>query len=185
MIKLATDSDNAIYALPIAVETDNLAWFSKPVFDAAGLQFPKSWTEFLDQAKLLKEKGFIPIAVGAQGWQLNILFNSILLGQGGDELYDAVVNKKDATAAGSDKVVAAFVTLRALSAYSDAGASNRAWNDTLNLVAEGKAGMQVMGSWAGAELKKMGVEYGTKWGCALPPGTPSSSSKVRASSSRR
>nr|WP_247749889.1 MULTISPECIES: ABC transporter substrate-binding protein [unclassified Rhizobium] len=170
MIKLATDSDNAIYALPIAVETDNLAWFSKPVFDAAGLQFPKSWTEFLDQAKLLKEKGFIPIAVGAQGWQLNILFNSILLGQGGDELYDAVVNKKDATAAGSDKVVAAFVTLRALSAYSDAGASNRAWNDTLNLVAEGKAGMQVMGSWAGAELKKMGVEYGTKWGCALPPG---------------
>jgi glucose/mannose transport system substrate-binding protein len=170
MIGLASDTNSAIYALPIAVETDNLAWFSKPVFDAAGLQFPKSWAEFLDQAKVLKEKGFIPIAVGAQGWQLNILFNSILLGQGGDELFDAVVNKKDASAAGSDKVVSAFATMRALSAYSDAGASNRAWNDTLNLVAEGKAGMQVMGSWAGAELKKMGLEYGAKWGCALPPG---------------
>lgn len=170
MIRLTTDTDGAIYALPIAIETDNLAWFSKPVFDAAGLQFPKTWAEFLDQAKILKEKGFIPIAVGAQGWQLSILFHSILLGQGGDEFFDAVINKKDAEAAGSDKVVQAFATLRALTAYADAGASNRAWNDTLNLVAEGKAGMQVMGSWAGAELKKMGVEYGTKWGCSLPPG---------------
>lgn len=108
--------------------------------------------------------------MGAQGWQLSILFHSILLGQGGDEFFDAVINKKDAEAAGSDKVVQAFATLRALTAYADAGASNRARNDTLNLVAEGKAGMQVMGSWAGAELKKMGVEYGTKWGCSLPPG---------------
>lgn len=170
MIKLATDTDSAVYALPVAIETDNLAWFSKPVFDAAGLQFPKTWAEFLDQAKVLKEKGFIPIAVGAQGWQLSILFNSILLGEGGDEVFDAVINKKDAQAAGGEKVVHAFATMRALAAYADAGASNRAWNDTLNLVAEGKAGMQVMGSWAGAELNKMGVEYGTKWGCALPPG---------------
>lgn len=167
MIKLATNANGALYALPIAVETDNLVWYSKPVFDGAGLAFPKTWDEFLAQAKVLKENGVIPIAVGAQGWQLSLLFNSILLGEGGEESFGALVGKRGA---GDDKIVKAFATMRALSAYSDAGASNRTWNDTLNLVAEGKAAMQVMGSWAGAELGKMGLEYGVKWGCALPPG---------------
>ena len=170
MIKLSTDRDGALYALPIAIDTDNLAWFSKPVYDAAGLSYPKTWAEFLDQAKVLKQKGFIPIAVGAQGWQLGLLFNTILIGQD-EATFDAVVDKRDVKAAGGDKVVAAFTTLRALSTYADAGASNRAWNDTLNLVAQGKAGMQVMGSWAGAELRKMGSTYGTQWSCTLSPGS--------------
>lgn len=170
MIKLSTDRDGALYALPIAIDTDNLAWFSKPVYDAAGLSYPKTWVEFLDQAKVLKQKGFIPIAVGAQGWQLGLLFNTVLLGQD-EEVFDAVVNRRDPKAAGGDKVVAAFTTLRTLSTCADAGASNRAWNDTLNLVAQGKAGMQIMGSWAGAELSKMGSSYGTQWSCTLAPGS--------------
>lgn len=170
MLKLVSDTDGALYALPIAIESSNLAWFSKTVYDEAGLTFPKSWAEFLEQAKVLKEKGYIPLAVGAQGWQLSILFNSVLLAEAGNDTFDAIVNTKTAEAAGSAKVVQAFTTMRALSTYSDAGASNRAWNDTLNLVAEGKAAVQIMGSWAGAELTKMGLERGDKWDCILPPG---------------
>ena len=44
-------------------------------------------------------------------------------------------------------------------------------NDTLNLVAEGRAAMQVMGSWAGAELANMGLEQGTAWDWMLTPGS--------------
>ncbi|PZO80823.1 MAG: hypothetical protein DI629_06040 [Mesorhizobium amorphae] len=170
LTKLATDDAGAIFALPVAIETDNLAWYSKPAYDKAGLSYPKTWDEALAQAPKLKEAGVIPIAVGAQGWQLSILFNSILMGEAGADTFEAIVNERSAEAAASPQVVKAFATMRALSTFADPGASNRAWNDTLNLVADGRAAMQVMGSWAGAELTKMGKAHDVDWACALPPG---------------
>ena len=36
---------------------------------------------------------------------------------------------------------------------------------------EGRAAMQVMGSWASAELENMGLAQDTDWDCALAPGS--------------
>lgn len=163
---------DGLYALPIAIETQNMMWYSIPVFEAAGVEVPQSWDQFLEIAPKLKEKGFIPIAVGAEGWQLSILFGAIVLGQGGAELYDEVFVQHDAAAAGGADMVRVFEILRGIADNADAGASNRAWNDTLNLVAQKQAALQIQGSWAGAELHNMGLAYGTEWGCALPPGNP-------------
>lgn len=125
----------------------------------------------LDAVPALEAAGIIPVAVGAQGWQLGILMSSIIVGTGGADLYRATIMEHDAEAARGEGMVEAFRVLRALSEAADAGAANRAWNDTLNLVAEGRAAMQVMGSWAGAELAAMGLEQGTAWDCALAPGS--------------
>lgn len=171
MVDLAT-GEGHLYALPIVIETQNMMWYSIPVFADAGVEVPKSWDEFLEIAPTLKEKGYTPIAVGAQGWQLSILFGSVVLGQGGIDFYNKVFVAHDAEAAGGPDMVHTFEILRGLADNSDAGASNRAWNDTLNLVAEKRAAMQIQGSWAGAELLNMGLEYGKDWGCALPPGNP-------------
>lgn len=172
MVDISTAPDGALYAIPIGLETQNLMFFSPAAFEAAGVAVPQSWDEFLAAAPALQEADIIPIAVGAQGWQLGILLSSVIVGQeGGAELYRQAIMEADETVAGGPEMVEVFRILRELSAVADAGAANRAWNDTLNLVAEGRAAMQVMGSWAGAELANMGMEQGTQWDCALTPGS--------------
>lgn len=170
-LTMGTDGSNAeaIYALPVAFETQNFMWYSKPVFDELGLTPPKTWDEFLEQAPKISEAGHIPFAMGAQSWQINLLFNAIVLGEGGD-YYDSLFVTHDAEAGNAPQLVDSFRILRALSGLVDDGAANRSWNDTLNLVADGRAAIQIMGSWAGAELSSMGKTYDTDWGCALSPG---------------
>lgn len=171
MVDISTSADGKLYALPIGLETQNLMWYSPAVLADVGIEPPKTWAEFLDQADAIKAKGYIPMATGAQGWQLGILFSSVILDAGGADLYRSVVMDHDGEMAAGPEMVAAFTTLRGLADNSDAGSANRAWNDTLNLVAEGKAAVQVMGSWAGAELENMGLEQGVAWDCALTPGS--------------
>lgn len=171
MVDISTSKDGKLYALPIGLETQNLMWFSPKVFADAGVPMPKTWAEFLSQAEAIKAKGYIPMATGAQGWQLGILFSSVILDAGGADLYRSVVMDHDEAKAGGPEMIAAFKTLRGLAENSDPGAANRAWNDTLNLVAQGKAAVQVMGSWAGAELDNMGLKQGQEWDCALTPGS--------------
>lgn len=172
MVEVATAADGALYALPIGLETQNLMFTSPEALEEAGVAAPETWEQFLSEtAPALEEAGIIPIAVGAQGWQLGILFSSVVVGAGGAELYRSVVMEHDAEAARGEGMVEAFGVMRDLSALADPGAANRAWNDTLNLVAEDRAAMQVMGSWAGAELRNMGLEQGAEWDCALAPGS--------------
>ncbi len=162
---------DGIYALPVAFEIQNFMWYSQPVYDAVGIEPPTSWGEFFEQAPKISEAGFTPIAVGAQSWQINLLFNALVLGEGKD-FYDRLFVSLDPEAGSAPELVSAFSVLRGLSELTDEGAANRSWNDTLNLVAEGRAAMQIMGSWAGAELQAIGKEYGAEWGCALSPGSP-------------
>ncbi|WP_226781697.1 ABC transporter substrate-binding protein [Oceaniglobus trochenteri] len=169
-LDIARGSDGELFALPVALETQNFMWYSLPAFEAAGIEPATTWQGLIDAAPALKEAGIIPLAMGAQGWQIDILFTAVIASVAGPEKYLAIYRDRDADAAASDDVLEAFRIMRALSELQDEGSSNRAWNDTLNLVAQDKAAVQVMGSWAGAELASMGETYGTDWGCALAGG---------------
>lgn len=166
---IAAGPDGELYAIPVAFETQNFIWYSTAAFDAAGIEPADSWAGFLEQAPALQEAGIIPIAVGAQGWQLNILHFSILASLVGTDGYLAFYRDQDASAA-EEALVESFSILRSLSELADEGNSNRSWSDTLNLVADDRAGIFVMGTWAMGELEAMGKEYGTDWGCAIAGG---------------
>ncbi|MCC5973063.1 MAG: extracellular solute-binding protein [Rubellimicrobium sp.] len=169
-LEIVSGPEGQLYAVPLAVETQNFIWYSVPVFEAAGLQPPATWVEFLEQAPALAEAGFIPIAVGAQGWQLNILHFSILGSLLGKDRYMAFYGDQDADVGASPEIAESFRILRELSLLADDGSANRGWTETLGLVANGQAGIFVMGSWAGGELAALGHEYGTDWGCAIAGG---------------
>lgn len=169
-LDIVSGPDGQLYAVPLAFETQNFIWYSVPVFAAAGLEPPATWAEFLEQAPTFSEAGIIPIAVGAQGWQLNILHFSILGSLLGKDRYMAFYAGQDAEVAAAPEIAESFRILRELSTMADAGNANRSWTDTLNLVATGQAAIYVMGSWAGGELAALGHEYGTDWGCAIAGG---------------
>jgi glucose/mannose transport system substrate-binding protein len=169
-VDIASGPDGELYAVPVAFETQNVIWYSIPAFEAAGLEPPADWDSFLQQAPALEEAGIIPIAVGAQGWQINILHFSVLTSLLGVDGFNAFYVDHDTTGFEGDHVTRSFEILRALSALADDGNANRGWTDTLNLVANDEAAIFVMGTWAGGELAAMGEEYGSHWGCAIAGG---------------
>ncbi|SLN61615.1 ABC transporter substrate-binding protein [Roseisalinus antarcticus] len=169
-VDIASGPDGALYAVPIAVETQNVMWYSVRAYEAAGLEPPTDWEGFLEQAPALQDAGIIPIAVGAQGWQLNLLQYSIQTSLLGVDGFGAFYFDHDRDGFDEADVTRAFEIIRTLSELADDGNVNRSWTDTLNLVANDEAAIFVMGTWAGGELVAMGEEYGTDWGCNIAGG---------------
>lgn len=125
-------------------------WYNKALFQQAGItSTPKTWTEFLDAVKKLKAAGITPMAVGAKDrWPAHFIYTYLILRNGGTAGFKAAVS-------GSGKFTdPAFVTageqlqqLLALKPYQD-GFLGASFNDEVALIGNGKAAMDVMGSWA-------------------------------------
>jgi len=162
--------DGKIYAVPVDLHGGNWMFYSLKIFNELKLTPPKSWSEFLAMADQIKAAGYTPIAVGSQPWQQNWLFLSVLIGEGGKELQKQILGDLNAEAAGSAGVVKSFETFRKLKAYIDADSPNRKWNDTLKLVANDQAALQIIGDWGKGEFAAAGKVPDKDYGCALAPG---------------
>ncbi|UIJ73138.1 ABC transporter substrate-binding protein [Aurantimonas sp. HBX-1] len=164
----AASRDGQLYALPINVHGQNWLFYSKPVFEAAGLtEPPTSWAEFIPALQKIKEAGYIPLSLGGQPWQERVLFNVILLADGGKDLYLKVYQDRDLDAIQSDEFRAIVETYGKLRGLVDPGSPGRNWNDATNLVLTGKAGAQVMGDWAKGEFINAGQKPDTDYGCVI------------------
>jgi len=163
--------DKNLIAVPVDLNGVNFMWYSKKAFSDAGLEPPKSWDEFFADADKLKTAGYIPIAQGGTGVQFGHLFDSVLLGTVGKDVYNKIFLDHDAATAKSQPVVDAFNNLRKLSALADSGSPNRAMTDTTDLVAHDKAALQVSGDWVKGQFVFDKKVLDTDFGCAPAPGT--------------
>lgn len=164
----ASMRDGHFYALPVNIHGQNWLWYNAKALADAGASEPKSWSDVIAAGAKLKAKGLIALAHGGQPWQDHILFDAVLAGEGGSDLYMKVYGK-DAQAAIADPkfkhVAEVYAQLRDL---MDPGMPGRNWNDATNMVITGKAGMQVMGDWAKGEFLAAGLAPGKDYGCVVP-----------------
>ena len=86
-ITTASMRDGHFYALPVNIHGQNWLWYNTKAFADAGASEPKSWSDVIAAGAKLKAKGIIPLAHGGQSWQDHILFDSVLAGEGGSDLY--------------------------------------------------------------------------------------------------
>jgi glucose/mannose transport system substrate-binding protein len=165
--------DGRVVTAPIAIHIVGTIFWNTAVAKKAGVD-PKSWKNldamFADFPKIRKA-GVIPLAVGAQPWQLEYLLGSCIVYVSGD-LYDSVFGLKPNKAAFDSKEMRqALAIYRKIQQEADPGAANRNWNDTTAMVIRGDALMQFHGDWMKGEFaaakKVLGVDYDTM----LPPGT--------------
>jgi glucose/mannose transport system substrate-binding protein len=164
----AITRDGKIYAVPVNVHGQNWMWTSTAAFEKAGVATPKTWDEFLPAMAKLKDAGIIPIALGGQPWQEHSMFNTVLLGVGGADLYYKILRDIDAEATkteGFRKTIEMFANMRQ---YVDAGSPGRNWNDATSMLITGKAGVQFMGDWAKGEFINAGLTAGKEYDCLLP-----------------
>ncbi|MFO1207897.1 MAG: ABC transporter substrate-binding protein [Amaricoccus sp.] len=161
--------DGHVYCVPVNIHAWQWLWLSNKAFEAAGVPVPTNWDEFVAAGPALQKAGLQPLALGQQGWQQAGLFNLLLLGLGGDELYLAVYDKKDADAAAGPDV--AKVWKAAADARTLAKGSNiQTWNEATAMVIAGKAGGQIMGDWAQGEFQVANQVAGKDYSCVLDLG---------------
>jgi glucose/mannose transport system substrate-binding protein len=163
----ATNREGKFYAVPVNIHGQSWLWYNNEVFEKAGVEPPSTYEEMLAVGPKLKDAGVIPMAFSAEpNWE-RFLFNSVMLAEGGSELYLDVLGNKSLDSVHSEgfrKVAETFGELRGL---VDEGSPGRKWNDATNLVITGQAGMQVMGDWAKGEFIAAGQTAGEEYGCTI------------------
>ena len=163
----ATTRDGKFYAVPVNIHGINWLWYNKQVLADAGIAEPKTWPEVLAAAQKLEEKGLIGLAQGGQPWQERTLFNSVLVGEGGTDLFYQIYRDGNVDAVQSDKFKEVAELFHQLQTVVDPGSPGRNWNDATGMVITGKAGMQLMGDWAKGEFNAAGLTADKEYGCTV------------------
>ncbi len=156
--------DGKIYCAPVNIHSWQWLWLSNAAFEKVGVPVPKDWNEFVAAGPKLREAGIQPLAVGGSAFQVNGLFDTLVISLGGKELYEKVYKDKDEeVAAGPEmaKIFAAADDARKLAK----GNNVQDWNQATNLVITGKAGGQIMGDWAQGEFQQAGQTAGKEYTC--------------------
>lgn len=165
--------DGVSVRAPNSIHIDGTVCYNKKVAADAGVD-PTAWKsmdEFYADFDKIKDKGYIPLAFGADGFQIGYLFHSLVAAVSGGEIYERVFGEKpDRDALDSPAMRATFDALRAIQQHTDPGSPNRKWNDTTNLVITGKALMQIQGDWMTGEFRAAGKTQGVDYDCMIIPG---------------
>ena len=164
------DGDKLI-SLPLGIHIQNSALYNAAIYKELDLPLPASWEMFLEQAKVIKAAGYVPIALSNEVWQLYMVFNTILLDQIGLQDHLKLYKEDQSMEKWRAPLEASFNVLLKLKQFADEGHKARSWNNAIEMVGNKEAAMNIMGDFAKGELTAMGLEAGKDFLCALSPGS--------------
>ncbi len=127
-------------------------WYNKALFAQAGIsEPPKTWSEFLDVVKKLKEAGITPIALGAgDKWPAMFYWAYLAVRIGGKDAYLKAYNREgsfaDAPFVEAGKKLQELIALEPF----QEGFLGATYGDQATVMGNGKAAMELMGQWAPA-----------------------------------
>ncbi len=143
--------DGKPYGIPMRGTQPVLLFHNKQVLDEAGGRAPKTWDELLDAVEKLRDEGVTPIALGGGDvWPTQMWFQYLYDRIAGPELFAKAVGGDKSAWESADSKKA----LDMIKELVDTGAFGRNYDSvkytnggSVQLVASGKAGFELMGSW--------------------------------------
>ncbi len=158
------------YCVPLNIHRGNVIWYNMQVFSDAGITPPTTFDEFFAAAEAISDTGKIPLALGDIGpWADTHLMETVLLGVLGPENYRGLWD--GTTPFNGPEVEQALATFNHMLDYVNADhASLKSWQAE-QLVADGQAGMTIMGDWAEGDFTSWGKIPGVDYGWVPVPGT--------------
>jgi glucose/mannose transport system substrate-binding protein len=156
---------------PVNVHSTNWVWANTSIMEELGLEQPETWEDFIAAMQAAEAAGYVGLAHGGQAWQDATIFDSIAMGAGGSEFYQAAFVDLDPEALGSDTMIEAFERMETLRGFVDDNFSGRDWNLATAMVANGEALFQIMGDWAKGEFVNAGQTAGVEFQCFRVPGS--------------
>ncbi|TGN67206.1 carbohydrate ABC transporter substrate-binding protein [Paracoccus liaowanqingii] len=173
VLPFVKDGEDLI-AVPVNMHRQNWVWASTAAFDKAGIDQPNTWAELIASGEKLKAAGVVPLAMGDEPWQIQVIFDALVADIGGPDFYRKAVVDLDEEALSSDTMKQVFDTLRQVRGLVDDGFTGRDWAVATGMIISGDAAMQVMGDWAKGEFLAKGMKPGIDFLCfATPSETPS------------
>jgi len=160
-----------VVAVPLGVHRINTLLYDRRLFAQLHLAPPKDWEAVERAALALKRAGRTPVAWSDEPWQVATVFETLLLSEGGAPLYRQLFIQRDAAAFETPAVARALERLRWWRSLAGEHPSERAWTESVQELARGRAGMLIMGDWAKAELMSAGLLPGEGFDCTEVPGT--------------
>lgn len=173
VVQQAITIDGEVRKVPLGVHIDGMVHYNLELAAKAGVD-PAKWDSldamFADFDKI-KAAGFVPLAIGAQQWQIGYLFHALTATVAGPAVYNDFYGPAptDATI-DSAELRQTLEWLRKFQSVADEASVNRDWNMTTNEVISGKALMQIHGDWMKGEWRAAGKEAGKDFGCLPIPG---------------
>ncbi len=158
-------------AAPVNVHSTNWVWANTALMAELGIDQPTDWDGFVAALQAAQDAGYTALAHGGQAWQDATIFDSMVMGVGGPEFYQASMVDLDPEALGSDMMVEAFNRMETLRGFVDDNFSGRDWNLASAMVINGEALFQIMGDWAKGEFVNAGQTAGDEFTCFRVPGT--------------
>ncbi len=168
VLPFVKNGDNLI-AVPINMHRQNWVWANKAALDKAGVSQPKTWAELIESGEKLRAAGIIPLAMGDEPWQIQVIFDALVADIGGPDFYKKAMIDLDEEALASDQMKQVFDTLRQVRGLVDDGFTGRDWAVATGMVIDGQAAMQVMGDWAKGEFLAKGQKPGQDFLCFATP----------------
>jgi len=158
-------------AAPVNVHSTNWVWANTAMMEELGIEQPTDWDSFVAAMQAAQDAGYTALAHGGQAWQDATVFESMVMGVGGPEFYQASMVDLDPEALGSDQMVEVFQRMDTLRGFVDDNFSGRDWNLASAMVISGDALFQIMGDWAKGEFVNAGLTAGEEFQCFRVPGT--------------
>jgi len=85
--------DGELYGVWFKAANKSLLWYNADILEAAGVEPPTTWEEFVEAAQTVYDSGVTPVAVaGGDGWTLTDWFENVYLRSAGPEMYDQLTN---------------------------------------------------------------------------------------------
>ena len=175
--------DGKIVKVPTAIHIDGMVYYNLAVAQDAGVD-PHGWADldamFADFDKI-KAKGYVPLAIGGQQWQVGYLLHALTAAVAGPATYSGIYGTTPTMETlDTPEFRASLEMLRRFQQNTDPGSVNRDWNVTTNMVISGQALMQIHGDWMKGEWYAAGKRPGVDFGCVNIPGTKALSVTVDA-----
>jgi glucose/mannose transport system substrate-binding protein len=147
---------DAWFGIPVGVHRANCMWVNPQIAARTGLPPPADWAGLVSWLDALRRSVPAPLAVGAEPWQIGIVFENLVLATGSSAFYRRALVDLDRSALGGGVMQEVFERMNVLRDYVDDAALSLGWSQQLQRVRDGSSAAMVMGDWArsaaGAQL---------------------------------
>lgn len=159
------------YAVPFNVHSTNWLWVNQRQLEAIGGREPDTWRDFIALLTRARQAGLTALAIGNEPWEQTLLFESVAAGLGGVSFYRRNFLELSPRPGDQDLFRQAFSRMRQLQAFVDNNYRRMVWSDATRQLLNGKALLQVQGSWVDGEFTAKDLKPGSDYRCFRFPDT--------------
>jgi hypothetical protein len=138
------------HGIPMGVHRANVAWVNADLAKDVGTEAPGDAAGLLDWLARARLKAEFPLAVGAEPWQVGVLFEAVVLAVAGAQAYQRAFERLDRAAWSEPAMGEAMECLMALRSFVSDEHLELPWQEQLARVRRGEAAIQWMGDWVRA-----------------------------------